>query len=80
MTRIHNGAMLACMGGNTTVRVDGASAERLRALAKLTGRSVADLVRTWSYADFDLVLKAHARRAAAESRELEERRREAAAG
>ena len=42
-----------------TVRVDPATMERLRALAARTGQSLADLVRTWSYADVDTVLRVH---------------------
>ena len=65
-----------------TVRVDVATLARLEALATLTGRSVADLVRTASYAGFDDVLTLHAKRAVAEARELEKLRRtlESAAG
>ena len=58
-----------------TVRLDPATMERLRALAARTGQSLADLVRTWSYADVDTVLRVHGMRTAAEARAMERRAR-----
>ena len=49
-----------------TVRVDAGSLERLRGLAALLGRPVADIVRTLSYASLDEVLRCTASRAVAE--------------
>ena len=60
-----------------TVRLDSETMGRLRALAARTGQSLADLVRTWSYADLDTVLRVHAMRAAAEARAMEHRARTA---
>ncbi|MCY3842593.1 MAG: hypothetical protein OXH69_03525 [Acidobacteria bacterium] len=58
-----------------TTRLDPATMERLRALAARTGQSLADLVRTWSYADVDTVLRVHGMRTAAEARAMERRAR-----
>lgn len=60
------------------MRVDLATLARLESLATLTGRSVADIVRTASYAGFEEVLALHAKRASAEARALEVRANEAA--
>lgn len=49
-----------------TVRVDAGTRDRLTDLAKLTGRPLADIVRTLSYADLSLILQATARRGAHE--------------
>lgn len=47
------------------MRVDTETRTRLHALAELIGRPVADLVRTFSYANLDLVLQAGSKRSVA---------------
>lgn len=51
-----------------SVRIDAGTLERLKALSVQTNRPVADLIRSFSYADLDAVLKVHALRAVAESK------------
>ena len=63
-----------------SVRLDSATLDRLRALASLVGRPVADVCRTLSHADLGVVLDCAGRRAIADQApEDRAARREAAA-
>ena len=56
-----------CRGGTvTTIRVDCATHARFEALARTVHRPMADIVATLSYADHQVLLELHARRALAE--------------
>ena len=50
----------------TTIRVDKATHARLEALARKVHRPSADIMATLSYADYDVLLELHAKRAVAE--------------
>ena len=50
----------------TTIRIDGVTHARLEDLARSVHRPIADIVATLSYADYDVLLELHARRAVAE--------------
>ena len=50
----------------TTIRVDKATHARLEGLARKVQRPIADIVATLSYANYDVLLELHAKRAVAE--------------
>ena len=60
--------------------VDGKTAARLEALARMVKRPTAEIVRTLSYAAFDDFLRLHAKRALSEQRGAAARAGEPAVG